>query len=218
MATAKKILRVRFEKGLDEARDSEFAEALLGEIRDNWRTTDKAARRLIVGLVVVALLVWLVASSESDQGVQLTLAGVRLDNPSVLLSVSPLIAAFFTLSACEALSNVVMLSSAHDALFAKFHPDAYREDLEQLLWPGDSSVSGSFALRFYGPSKVETVITLISGKYLLLPVGMFALNFYVIWTVLSTHVAFLPIVASVVAAATSVCAIIVFTISVAHDW
>lgn len=173
----------RFEKGLREE-DPAFGEDLLSGIRENLRATEKAASRDVAGLLAVVLLAWLLTSGTTDK-VELSIAGISLNQPGALLTLLPLVAAYMTISFCESIINILVYLDHHNMLFKKLHPKAWESGLDGLLIPS-SYIPNIVVSKMTEKGRVYEILAIIRLLAPLLVVA--AGNAFIIWASLTRQV------------------------------
>jgi hypothetical protein len=207
-------LDARFERALTNE-SPDFGNEILAGIQENWHRADKAFRGRMLALLLVALGTYLVSSPTASGDLKITIAGIELAHPGLLLTLAPVLGAYFVFSACESLSNIVWLSMAHDRLFYRLHKDAYDQDIEQCFWPGDSPATGAFGLQYFGPERVRGLTgKVVFLRVLALPTTPALLEATIIWRTLAYAFGPLQVVLSGIAAILSVYAVVTAAIAV----
>lgn len=134
-----RLVARKLEAGLSDATPEERLE-YLRDLRASWRDAEAGVTRRLLLLVVLG---GLGALSMSNALGEMTLAGVRIEDTSLVPAVIPVLIAYVLYELAVAIAAIDLYGEAHAAVFRRVHPTMSRNRLDDLLTPATSIVWSS---------------------------------------------------------------------------
>jgi len=129
----------RVEDGFANAPD-DLKVAYLQELRTNWKDLEASITRKLFLLILVAIIGEL---AVADGIGAFTIAGVQLQNLTLVVLLSPILVAYLVFELAVAISVVDTYGEAHQKLIELTHPSLASANLEALLVPSGSVIWAS---------------------------------------------------------------------------